>query len=171
MSTASIVMAPFANGRMKEWRDSNFQRFIDLGLENGYMFQLVGALTQRPLADDLVRRYPAHQVENLCGAISWAELTSAIEDAAFVVANDSGIGHLAASIGQWVLCIFSAKHSWVEWMPRGPRVVTLVRAPACSPCNAGSCPNSLACMDLLSADFAFSTMRAAMAGELGHAPS
>lgn len=150
-----IVLAPFANERMREWPIANFQRLIDRGLDDGRHFELVGTLAQRPLADAMVRPYRSDRVSNLCGTIGWLDVQDRIRSAAFVVANNSGIAHVAARLGQWVLCVFGAKHSWIEWMPRGPRVVTLVRAPACSPCHAGSCPNSLCCLDMLDPDFAY----------------
>ena len=75
-------------------------------------------------------------------------LIQAVDVAPYVVANNSGVAHLAASRGRWTLCVFSASHAYCEWMPRGPRVVTLVKALPCSPCSLGSerCPNGVACM-------------------------
>jgi ADP-heptose:LPS heptosyltransferase len=161
--SAPIVLAPFANDRMREWPPSNFQRFIDRGLEEGRTFQIIGALNQRPMADEIVRRYPADQVANLCGSITWPEVEKTIVSAAFVVTNNSGLGHVAAALGQWVLCIFSGRHSWIEWMPRGPRVVTLARMPECAPCDYGFCPNQFNCMEMLDPDFAFDEITRAIA--------
>jgi ADP-heptose:LPS heptosyltransferase len=80
--------------------------------------------------------------------LDWHTLVAAVDAAPYVVANNSGVAHLAAERGRWILCLFAGSHSLVEWMPRGRRVVTISRAIACSPCELGgmSCPNGVACM-------------------------
>jgi ADP-heptose:LPS heptosyltransferase len=80
--------------------------------------------------------------------MSWGELIGAIDSAPYVVSNNSGVGHLAASRGRWTLCIFAASHAYNEWMPRGPYVVTVTSVLSCSPCSVGTdlCPNGVACM-------------------------
>jgi ADP-heptose:LPS heptosyltransferase len=85
-----------------------------------------------------------------------------LREAPFVVANNSGIAHLAADLGLWVLCLFAGSHSWIEWMPRGPRVVTLARMPSCAPCCLSECPVRRDCMANLSADFAYNEITTAI---------
>jgi ADP-heptose:LPS heptosyltransferase len=89
--------------------------------------------------------------------MSWTELVATIDSAAYVVANNSGVAHLASSRHQWILCLFASSHSYVEWMPRGPKTVVVSRAPACAPCEAGGslCPNGLSCMVKLEPETAF----------------
>ncbi len=53
----------------------------------------------------------SEQVSNACGKLRWAELVEAIDEAPYVVANNSGVAHLAARRGRWTLCIFSASHA------------------------------------------------------------
>ncbi|MBB2169634.1 glycosyltransferase family 9 protein [Gluconacetobacter aggeris] len=157
---APIVIAPFANERAREWPLENFHEFIRCGLKDGYDFVVSGMRGQRPLANVLVRSFPADRVRNACGATTWREMQTLLRQAPFVVANNSGIGHLAADLGQWVLCVFSGSHSWVEWMPRGPKVVTLARMPACAPCERERCPNDRDCMINLRGSFAYAEMTA-----------
>ena len=148
IEAARIILAPFANDRSREWPEANFQRFIERGLQEGRRYEVLGTLSQRPMADSLVRPYSADKVTNLCGVIPWPEVKAKLSSAAFVVANNSGLAHVSAALGQWTLCVFSGRHSWIEWMPRGPRVVTLTKALSCSPCSLGSerCHNGVACM-------------------------
>jgi ADP-heptose:LPS heptosyltransferase len=162
MSRPWVVIAPFANERIREWPVENFQRLIALGLADGYSFAVCGTRAQRALANALVRPFSAERVRNLCGTATWAETSALLGKAAFVVANNSGIAHLAADMGQWVLCVFAGSHHWIEWMPRGARVVTLARMPACAPCCSPVCPNQHDCMVNLSGDFAYAQMTAAM---------
>ena len=160
---APIIIAPFANERIREWPLANFQRFIELGLADGYNFAISGTWPQRALANTLVRPFPSDRVVNFCGTTDWREMQTLLRRAPFVVANNSGIAHLAADLGQWLLCLFAGSHSWMEWMPRGPKVVTLARMPACAPCNSGRCPNQRDCMINLTADLAYSEIIATIA--------
>ena len=159
-----IVVAPFANERIREWPLENFRGFIECGLRHGHTFSVSGTWAQRALANTLVRTFPSDRVQNACGTTSWVEMQEMLLRAPFVVANNSGIAHLAADLGQWVLCVLAGSHSWVEWMPRGPKVVTIARMPACAPCCASTCPNELTCLADVKPEFAFDTITSAIAG-------
>jgi ADP-heptose:LPS heptosyltransferase len=164
---APVVISPFANERIREWPIAHYRRFIDrVRHDYGAPVAIVGTRPQLARANDLVRGFPATQVVNTCGRLSWLELTALVDDADYVVANNSGIAHLAAERGRWTLCLFSGSHSWVEWMPRGPRVIVISRLTGCSPCAAGGamCANQLACMADLDPDAAFELFANARAG-------
>lgn len=170
MSSAEgpIVIAPFANERVREWPLVNFRRFVELILADGRSVKIVGTTSQRARANELVRGFPAPDVVNVCGRTSWAELNAAILLAPFVVANNSGVAHLTAKLGQWLLCVFAGGHSWAEWMPRGPRVVTVARMVSCAPCEIGDgiCPHSLACLAHLEPEVAYKLIEARRAAQL-----
>ncbi|MBY4640651.1 hypothetical protein K6L44_11785 [Gluconacetobacter entanii] len=152
---APIVLAPFANERIREWPIENFQAFIECGLQDGRNFVISGTRPQRVRANVICRSFPAHRVQNICGTTTWSEMQSFLHDAPFVVANNSGMAHLAASRDLWVLCVFGGAHSYREWFPRGRRVVTLARRPICAPCANNICHNNYDCMANLSAEFAY----------------
>lgn len=157
-----VVVAPFANERIKEWPIKNFRRFIELNLADDNKVVIVGTASQRARANELVRGFSSLDVVNTCGLLGWGELLSTVAQAKFVVANNSGVAHLGAKLGRWVLCVFGGVHSWIEWMPRGPRVVTITRVPSCSPCELGDqpCPNGLACLVHLDPEVAYAEIAA-----------
>lgn len=144
-----VVISPFANERVRQWPAGHFRELIELiWREHGLPVVVVGTRGQRALANDIVRGLSSERVTNACGTMAWGDLVAAVDAAPYVVANNSGVAHLAAGRGRWTLCIFSASHAYNEWMPRGPNVVTIVRALPCSPCSLGTdrCPNGVACM-------------------------
>jgi heptosyltransferase-2 len=153
--TQAIVLAPFANERIREWPLENFRRFIDIGIADGHRFVICGAPAHRVVANELVRSFRADFVDNRCGLTSWPVLRDTLKSARFVVSNNSGIAHLTASMGQWVLCVFGGRHSWQEWMPLGPKVLTIARMPTCSPCDSNLCPNNLVCLRDVDATMAY----------------
>jgi ADP-heptose:LPS heptosyltransferase len=144
-----VVIAPFANGRLKEWPSQNYRELIEIiWCEHDLPTLIVGTRAHRVMANDIVRGLSSEQVKNACGNLSWSEVVSVVDAAPYVVSNDSGIAHLAAARGRWTLCIFSASHAYCEWMPRGPSVVTVTKTLPCSPCSIASdrCPNEHICM-------------------------
>ena len=144
-----VIISPFANERVKEWPLRHFRELAQLIVrEHGFPVAVAGTRAQRAAANDLVRGLSSEDVINACGAWSWADLAHAIDAAPYVVANNSGVAHLAASRGRWTLCLFAGSHAFNEWMPRGPNVVTMAMALPCSPCGLGGerCPNGLVCM-------------------------
>lgn len=144
-----VVVSPFANERVRQWPSRYFRELIEIIMrEHGFPVLIVGTRAQRAAANDIVRGLSSEWVKNTCGALAWAELMTAVNAAPYVVANNSGVAHLAAARGRWTLCIFAASHAYNEWMPRGPFVVTITRAVPCSPCRLAEdrCPNDLACM-------------------------
>lgn len=144
-----VIVSPFANERVKEWPLHHFRELTEIIVrEHGLPVAVVGTRAQRAPANDLVRGLSSEDVINACGRWSWAELSRAIDAAPYVVANNSGVAHLAAARGRWTLCLFGGSHAVNEWMPRGPNVVTISMKLPCAPCGLGGdrCPNGLVCM-------------------------
>jgi ADP-heptose:LPS heptosyltransferase len=155
---APVVMSPFANERVRQWPTSHYRDLIEIIWRMHRLPVIItGTRAQRALANSLVRGFPSDRVINACGSLCWDDLVAAVDSAAYVVANNSGVAHLAAMRGRWTLCIFSASHAYNEWMPRGEHVVVVTRPLPCSPCDLGTelCPNDVACMTDLQPDEVF----------------
>ncbi len=152
------MISPFANERLRQWPWRHHRALVGLIVrEHGLPVVIVGTRDQRVAANDIVRGLSSETVANVCGSWTWAEVVEAVDNAPYVVANNSGVAHLAASRGRWTLCIFAASHAFNEWMPRGPRVVTMTKAVPCAPCEIGidRCPNGVACMVEMRAEDVF----------------
>ena len=149
------VVAPFANERVREWPLAHYRTAISSLMET-HRVMVVGTPAQRLRANWLVRGFSSKRVVNMCGRTGWSEVIEAIAAADIVLANNSGIAHLAAARGVWTLCLFAGSHPHQQWRPIGPRAVTVTVKTSCSPCEigAGRCPNDLACMTALEPGFA-----------------
>ncbi len=144
-----VILSPFARERVNEWPLAHFRELAEFIVrEHGLPVVVVGTRAQRAPANDLVRGLSSEDVINACGVWSWTRLARAIDAAAYVVANNSEVAHLAATRGRWTLCLFAGSHAVNEWMPRGPNVVTMAMTLPCAPCGLGRerCPNGLVCM-------------------------
>lgn len=90
--------------------------------------------------------------ENVEGAISLAgrttmgELFALVAGARVVVANDSGVPHVAAALKRPTVVIFgSTSPTWTR--PLGDTVQVVREAVACSPCFLKKCPTHLECYE------------------------
>ncbi len=156
------VVAPFANERVREWSIAHFRQAISLLIET-HQVVIIGTRAQRLRANQLVRGFSSQDAVNMCGRMQWADVLQTIETSDIVLANNSGIAHIAASRGKWTLCVFAGSHPYHQWRPIGARAVTVSTRPACSPCEIGlgRCPNGVACMSSLDPGFALELFHAA----------
>ena len=101
--------------------------------------------------------FPPH-VRMLADRLSLAELAGALAGAGAVVANDSGIGHLAAATGASTVLIFGpTPHDVLGAFP--PNVTVLRAGLRCQPCwlgtRLGACGGRVTCLrDIAVADLA-----------------
>lgn len=77
-----------------------------------------------------------HDVVDLTGKTTLAELASVISEADLFIGADSGVMHLASATGTPVIAIFGPSNhaAWGPWTPEGQSVV-LRSGVACSPCS------------------------------------
>jgi ADP-heptose:LPS heptosyltransferase len=161
--TGNIVISPFSNSSIRDWPLPHFKSLIEL-IESdlGIAAEIVGTKEQREVANILVRGRSSVFVQNSCGNYSWTELSKLIQTARLVIANNSGVAHLAATEGTPTICLFGGSHSLYEWMPRGPRVVVLAPRPSCSPCakyRLEDCPYAQLCLRSLSPNIVFTQVK------------
>ena len=150
---SAIVIAPFSNSAIRDWPAEHFAALTGLLLERwdsrDGLIRIIGTPNQRQRANAVVRAYPADRVLNDCGRLPWPMVLEEVRDAACVIGNNSGIAHLAGSLGVPTVCIFGGSHQRVEWRPLGLTVTLLSRTIGCSPCHLDhgrNCGYGLACL-------------------------
>lgn len=147
--TPRIVISPLSNAPLRDWPMESFCQVADLCVERlDAVVEFIGTRQQRVIVSQYLRaRSPDHYI-NQCGRHDWNETSKLLQTASCVVANNSGIGHLSASLGVPTICMFCAAQSPLEWMPRGPKVAVLTTKPACAPCainDISQCPYGRRC--------------------------
>ncbi len=127
-----IVVAPFAAyGPAKEWP---LPRFVELaahlGNNTGFPVVFVGAAHERP-------RLPNAPGLNLMGQTPLRFLAYLLYHAALVIGNDSGVPHLADTLGAPTLMFFGpTPPSWTA--PLHGRALS--HPVSCAPCGRRTCP-------------------------------
>jgi ADP-heptose:LPS heptosyltransferase len=149
-----IVVAPLSNSLLRNWPIDRYERLIAMLMAeiDGYIL-LAGSPGQTQQLTDLQQRLgDDRRVINIAARIDWATLAAVIKRADLVIANNSGVAHLAAACGTPTLAIYSGSHQPQEWGPRGRSVRTLMAAVPCSPCGHDkleACPHDHLCMTLI----------------------
>ena len=146
-----VVVAPVSNSDLRDWPVAHYVSLIRALVERlDCVVLLVGSRTQTKPLDHIVEESGcAGRVISLAGCTAWSDMPAVLRGADLVICNNSGIGHLAASVGAPTLAIYSASHQPQEWGPRGPRSQALMAVVPCSPCGfdrLSECPYEHACM-------------------------
>jgi ADP-heptose:LPS heptosyltransferase len=150
-SAKCIVIAPFSNSTVRDWPIDYYNRLIRLLLSDIDCYILLVASRGQaermiPLCEDHV---DDDRLVNLAGQTDWAGLAYVLRQADLVIANNSGIAHLAAAANRPTLAIYSGSHQPQEWGPRGQMARAVTAVISCSPCgyeNLELCPHNHQCM-------------------------
>ena len=165
-----VVVAPVSNSDLRDWPIEHYVALVSLLVGRlGCTVLLIGS---RPQAGALAHIAQAsgggQHVVNLGGRTAWGDIPAILRGADLVICNNSGIAHLAASIGTRTLAVYSASHQPQEWGPRGERSRALMAMVACSPCGyyrLAECPHDHACMQGLLPEAVFTQAANWLGGE------
>ena len=124
---------------------------------------LIGGPADRTTATEISNRagVPMH---NLCGRTDLAQAIDLLALASVVVSNDSGLMHMAASLGRPLVALFGSS-SPLHTPPRmalgAPAARIQYLGLECSPCFARECPlGHMRCLQELSVTRVFNETRA-----------
>lgn len=114
-----VILSPGAGAPDKIWHMARFATVLTTlnALRPDLPVVVTGTPAETALYDELKTYLPAGlPVVSLVGVLSQAELITAVARARLVLANDSGIVHMAAAVGTPCLSL-SAGKSLVRWHP------------------------------------------------------
>jgi len=145
-----IAIHPGAGTTIKRWPAAQFAALIDsLAAAYSCWIVLVGSAAEADLAAAILGGVRSGAAVSAVGHTDVCDLSALLANCDLFIGNDSGPGHLAATLGIATIGIHSGVVDAREWAPPGPRAVALRRRTSCSPCylaEASDCPRSLACL-------------------------
>jgi hypothetical protein len=153
-STKCIVIAPISNSTIRDWPIDRYIALIGMLIARvECRIMLVGSRGQASDLNHICEQLGSDpRVTNLAGRTGWSELAAILQRAHLVIANNSGVAHLAGACGRPTLAIYSGSHQPQEWGPRGEASRVLTAAVSCSPCGYERlelCPHDHLCMTLI----------------------
>jgi ADP-heptose:LPS heptosyltransferase len=150
----TVVLAPGCKtGTMAAKRWPHFPRLAELFED----VVVVGTVDDLHNFDGMRMTFPDH-VRSLVGRLSLSEVASVMASAGIVVANDSGLGHIAGAVGSPTILLFGPTPDLA--LGRFPPNVKILRAGMpCEPCWHGklfaACSARIDCLERLTVDRVF----------------
>lgn len=151
-STARIIICPGSTAASKKYPVGHFLRAIEILAKKKPVTQfiLLGAKIDQFECDTIAAHFANTQthVVNLCAQTTLKEAHAIIASARAVVANDSGLSHIA-SLTKTPLVTFNGMGRREETSPLTPNKILFDLQLDCSPCFKRTCPRKdvpLACL-------------------------
>ncbi len=140
-----------ATNPKKVWNIENFARIIEY-LSNQKEIQVIflGSSDDREIYETIpYEEGLKYKPLNLCGAIDLNDSLAILKEVDFVVGNDTGVLHMAASVNTKCIALFGPMPV-SKWQPLGENTILQPNL-YCSPCRLkGPCPRYTNCMKEIS---------------------
>ncbi len=135
-----IGIAPGAEyGASKRWPAEHYRELAGRLVAEGHAVWAFGSAKDAAAATAAAPPQAGPHYVNLCGRTELADVVDLVSLTAGVVANDSGLMHLAAATGRRTVGLFGST-SPEHTPPRAAQARVLTLRLACSPCFARECP-------------------------------
>lgn len=139
-----LLIAPGASGGIaKQWPPAQWKALLELFTAQGLRSVLVGTSREADLGAFLSGSNPG--VLDLVGQTDLRALGGLAARASLVLANDSGLVHLAGALGAPVLAIYGPTDPATSH-PLGVKAHALWNRVDCAPCHKRQCPTDHRCM-------------------------
>jgi ADP-heptose:LPS heptosyltransferase len=145
---AFICASIGTKSRLKDWGGENWTLLSSTWSAKHPRVGLVmvGASDEYDVSQHIAKAWSGPTL-NLCGHLNPRETAALIRDAVFFMGHDSGIMHLAASVGKPCVAVFSAVFPPGEWYPAGDHHQIIYHRKPCFGCRlTESCDNDKKCI-------------------------
>ena len=135
----NITLCPgAAYGASKRWPAIHFAKLAILLIDHGYNVHIMGANAEIEIADT-IQKHTSNSCINWCGKLRLESAIDVMSQSDCVVANDSGLMHMAAALDIAVIALYGAtKPSFAP--PLTDKAESLYIDIACRPCGSRVCP-------------------------------
>ncbi|GAB1258485.1 lipopolysaccharide heptosyltransferase II [Aurantivibrio plasticivorans] len=148
-----LALCPGAEfGPAKQWPESHYSAVAQTKISEGWQVWIMGSEKDRAVAEKIKGFLPQDMQTSahvLAGATSLAEAIDLLSRADAVVANDSGLMHIAAALQKPLVAVYGSTSPEFT-PPLGERVITESIPVDCGPCFKRECPKGhLKCLQEL----------------------
>lgn len=135
-----LALCPGAEfGRSKKWPERHFAEIARQHIRKGGQVWLFGSQNDRASCDDIAQAFEVADIKILAGETSLQQAVALLSQADQVVANDSGLMHVAAALARPVVAIYgSTPESYTP--PLSKQSIIVHTDIECRPCRKRECP-------------------------------
>ena len=135
----ALVLCPGAEfGPSKRWPVQYFAQVANNRLSEGWQVWILGSDKDAAISAEINSLCGGGCVD-LCGKTSLAQATDLMSCADYVLTNDSGLMHVAAAVGTYVIALYGSSSDEFT-PPLSKRCTRLNLHLSCSPCFKRQCP-------------------------------
>jgi heptosyltransferase II len=147
----SIALCPGAEfGPAKQWPASHHAALANQLIASAHPVYLLGSPADKAIATEIAQAAP--NIINTVGQTTLTEAMQLLAQMQVVIANDSGLLHIADALGRPTIGLFGSTTPTYS-APAGREAKTITLNLACSPCHARTCPlGHLNCLKQLTPD-------------------
>jgi lipopolysaccharide heptosyltransferase II len=168
-SAPLIGICPGSRHFTKRWPLAKFERLASLLLERGFSVAVFGSAEDADAGDALHALEPV-RVISLCGKATLMQTAALLAECEAVVANDSGLMHMATAVRRPVAAVFGSTVKEFGFYPYNSRASVIeVAGLSCRPCTfigRRSCPKGhFRCMEEITAEEVLHVLHGMLEGE------
>jgi len=130
-----IGVVPSAQWPGKRWATANYRKLLSLLISQTPFSVILFGGPSDSFCSSLSDGLPSHRVINTQGKLTIAEATAAIDECAFVVANDTGLMHIADALKKPTVLILGPTSKELGCLPTHPLSQVLEHDLWCRPCS------------------------------------
>ncbi len=148
-----VLACGAAYGAAKRWSSENYREVARRWIEerDGIVVS-VGSKSEKPIGDEISSGLPPERFFNTMGGTDMCQLMHLLKSSRHVLANDSGVMHLAAALDCKGTAVFGST-DYTATGPIAPDWNIFYSGEKCSPCFCRTCPNdNPMCMKNITAD-------------------
>ena len=131
-----ICISPASIWFTKQYPKEKWVSFINL-LPTHFHILLLGAPSDKTLADEIIAQVPHHAIQNLCGKVSLLQSAALMKKAVMSYVNDSAPMHIASSVNAPVTAVYCSTVPSFGFGPLSTQraVVEIPHPLYCRPCG------------------------------------
>lgn len=139
-----VLVHPGARLVSRRWPVERYAAVASALIQRGWQVAVTGSASEASLAAQLQRMTHGEAI-NLCGATSLGGLAALLDQTRLLICNDTGVSHVAASVGARSIVIASGSDVR-RWAPENRKQHVVLHWPMpCRPCMRMECPYAHPC--------------------------
>ncbi len=145
-----IAIAPGAKRALNRWPA---EQFADVGrrfVQRGFQIALIGGAQDQIICREISEKIGSGSYD-LSGKTTPLESCELLKRCRLLIANDSGVQHMAAAVNTRCISLFSCRDMPGKWHPYGSQNIVLRKWVQCCGCLLETCPYDNQCIKLIQA--------------------